>query len=281
MYPGTLTCYGTVPNIELVRQASQLAIPQGISAGARLTHSSYTGFIAIRFTKAVSRGFGQMLMRSLETNVRRCRHRTSGFSLIEMTMVVALTIVVAVISVISLVPLMSAQHVVNAYNTTLSAMRQARDNAVSQRTSYSVTFSNATVPNTITVAPTLTGFQGTQNSTTYTLPTDVLFLAQSVVGSTPPPDGFGSGANAIDFGYTANGGAGGAATFYFCPDGSAQDAEDGAGNCSGSLDNGVVYLSQSGNVLSSRAVDLWGGTGRVRGWRLYGKTGGGYQWLRQ
>jgi hypothetical protein len=159
-------------------------------------------------------------------------------------------------------------------------MRQARDNAVSQRTSYSVTFQNATIPNTITVAPTLTGFQGDQNTTTYALPTDVLFLAQSAVSSTAPPDGFGTGSYAIDFGYTANSSAGGATTFYFCPDGSAQDAEDGAGNCSGALDNGVVYLAQSGNVLSSRAVDLWGGTGRVRGWRLYTKTGG-YQWLRQ
>jgi hypothetical protein len=197
-------------------------------------------------------------------------------------MVVALSIVVTVVSVVSLMPILKAQHVINAYNITLSAMRQARDNAVSQRTSYSVTFQNTTVPNTITVAPTLTGFQGAQNATTYALPIDVLFLAQSAVASTSPaPDSFGSGANAIDFGYTANGGSGGAATFYFCPDGSAQDAEDGSGNCSGSLDNGVVYIAQSGNVLSSRAVDLWGGTGRVRGWRLYPKSGGGYQWLRQ
>src|ERR1700728_790852 len=206
-------------------------------------------------------------MRSLEINAGHRRHRASGFSLIEMTMVVALTIVVAVISVISLMPILSAQHVVNAYNTTLSAMRQARDNAVSQRTSYSVTFQNATIPNTITVAPTLTGLQGDQNTTTYTLPTDVTFLAQSAVASTPAPDGFGSGAYAIDFGYTANSSAGGATTFYFCPDGS--------GNFSGALDKGVVYLAQSGNVLSSRAVDMWGGTGRVRGWRLYPKTGGG------
>lgn len=222
-----------------------------------------------------------MLMKSLKINARGCRHRASGFSLIEMTMVVALTIVVAVISVVSLVPILNAQHVVNAYNTTLSALRQARDNAISQRTSYSVTLQNATIPNSITIAPTLLGFQGDQRTTVYTLPTDVLFLAQSAVSSTPAPDGFGTGANAIDFGFTANSSAGGATTFYFCPDGSAQDAEDGAGNCSGALDNGVVYIARSGDPLSSRAVDMWGGTGRIRGWRLYPKTGGGYQWLRQ
>jgi len=68
------------------------------------------------------------------------RQRASGFSLIEMTMVVALIIILASITFISLVPVMKQQRVTNAYNTTLAAMRQARDNAVAQRTSYSVTF---------------------------------------------------------------------------------------------------------------------------------------------
>jgi len=49
---------------------------------------------------------------------------------------------------------MKQQRITNAYNTTLGAMRQARDNAVSQRTSYSVTFYTSLSPvvNTITVA---------------------------------------------------------------------------------------------------------------------------------
>src|ERR1700704_1801012 len=109
-----------------------------------------------------------MVMKSLETNVghRRRRHRASGFSLIEMMSVVAIIIILASISFISFVPVMKQQRVVNAYNTTLSAMRQARDNAVSQRTSYSVTFATTTSPvtNTITVAPMVTGFQGAQSS---------------------------------------------------------------------------------------------------------------------
>ena len=125
----------------------------------------------------------QMFMRSLEINAGR-GHRASGFSLIEMLIVVALVIVLASISFISFVPVMKRQRVTNAYNTTLSAMRQARDNAVSQRTSYSVTFSTTVQPNTITVSPTLTGgFQGSQNTVVYQLPTDVTFLAQSGRGS--------------------------------------------------------------------------------------------------
>lgn len=196
--------------------------------------------------------------------------------------VIALILVMGSMTFMSLIPALKQQRVTNAYNTTMAAMRQARDNAISQRTSYSVTFTSTAGVNTISVAPTLGGgFQGQQNSTTYTLPTDVGFLAQSALASTTPPDAYGSGLLAIDFGYTANGGTGGQSTFYFCPDGSAQDAENGAGNCLGSWDGGVVYLARSGEVLSSRAVTLWGGTGRIRGWRLYPKSGGGYQWLRQ
>lgn len=227
-----------------------------------------------------------MLMRSLKQNESRRRHRERGYSLLEMMSVVAILIVMTVVSFMSMVPVLKQQRITNAYNTTLGAMRQARDNAVSQRTSYSVTFSNTVSPNTITVAPVLpagvtTSFQGDQNSVTYQLPSDVTFSTASALASVPAPDSYGSAANAIDFGYTANGaGTGGQTTFYFCPDGSAQDAEGGAGNCLGSWDGGVVYIARAGDLMSSRAVSLWGGTGRIHGWRLY-TISGSNQWVRQ
>lgn len=205
-------------------------------------------------------------------------------------MVCALIIILCSIGFMSLIPALTAQRVTNAYNTTVAAMRQARDNAVAQRVSYSVTFSNTVSPNTITVAPVLSSgsssFQGEQNTVTYQLPTDVYFAVQPQFTLTPPPDSYGAGSAAIDLGYTANGGTGGASVVYFCPDGSAQDAEDGTGNCSGSWDGGVIYLTHSyngmsGDVMNSRAVTLWGGTGRIHGWRIYGNGSGGYQWLRQ
>ncbi len=218
-----------------------------------------------------------MLMTSPETNADR-RHRASGFSLLEMTMVLALSIIVTVVSVISLIPLLKAQRVTNAYNITLAAMRQARDNAISQRTAYSVTFTSTTTPvsNTITISPTLAGFQGDQNTVIYKLPTDVSFVAQTGLPS-PGPDGYGTGTTAIDFGWTGAGtGTGGSSVIYFCPDGSSQAAS----NCAATWSGGVVYIARNGEMLSSRAITLWGGTGRVRGWRLYGVSGG-YQWLRQ
>ena len=221
-----------------------------------------------------------MGIRRPTTNAGEGGRRASGFSLIEMLIVVALIIVMASISFISMVPVMKQQRVTNAYNTTLAAMRQARDNAVAQRTSYSVSFASSSSSNTITVTPTLSTFQGAQNTTVYSLPSDISFTVQTGFPA-PGPDGYGTGITAMDFGHTANGGTGGQATVYFCPDGSAQDAEGGAGNCLGSWDGGVVYLARSGEILSSRAVTLWGGTGRIRGWRLYGNGSGGYQWLRQ
>jgi len=216
------------------------------------------------------------------TNAFRTRHsKANGFSLLEIAVVLALGLTVSVFAVISLIPVTNQQHVNNAYNTTIAALRQARDNAISQRTSYSVTFSNGSVPNTIVVAPTLSG-SWTLPTATYQLPPDVTFQVQSALGSVSAPDGYGNGTSAIDFGYPSpSTTVSGQTVAYFCPDGSSQNST-GAGSCSGMnyWSGGVVYLARGTDMLSFRAVTLWGGTGRVRGWRLYNKTGGGYQWLR-
>jgi len=219
------------------------------------------------------------------------RHRDCGqeygYSLLEMITVIALILMVGRFTFVSLIPLLKQQRVTNAYNTTMAAMRQARDNAISQRTSYSVTFSNSTTgQGQIVVAPTLSGgFQGQQVSTTYLLPTDIGFNALTGIptSNSAVPDGFGVGAVAMDFGYTYNGASGGGqSTIYFCPDGSSQNTS-GTGSCLGPnyWSGGIVYLARLGEITSSRALTLWGGTGRIHGWRLYPQNGGGYIWLRQ
>ena len=83
----------------------------------------------------------QVGKKMLKIKAGQNRNNVSGFSLVEMMITLAISIIVTVISVITLIPLLNQQHVTNAYNTTLAAMRLARDNAVAQRTSYSVTFS--------------------------------------------------------------------------------------------------------------------------------------------
>ncbi|MGA2965380.1 MAG: prepilin-type N-terminal cleavage/methylation domain-containing protein [Terriglobales bacterium] len=223
-------------------------------------------------------------MKSREINAGHGRHRASGFSLIEMVIVVAIVVILGAIAFMSLQPLLQQQHVTNAYNTTMAAMRQARDNAIAQQTSYEVIFSNASTPNTIVVQPTTT-FSTDLPTATYSLPTDVSFSVVSVSGTQPTaPDGYGTGAAPIDFGYASPGSTGGGnVPVYFCPDGSAQIGGCGSGTAGywmNNWDGGVVYIARPGNLPSSRAVTLWGATGRIRGWRLYGKSGG-YQWIRQ
>jgi prepilin-type N-terminal cleavage/methylation domain-containing protein len=228
-------------------------------------------------------------MKSRESNAGLGRHGASGFSLIETMIVVAIIVILASITFISLQPLLKQQHVTNAYNTTISAMRQARDWAMAQQTSYEVQFSNSATPNTIVVGPT-TAFTTDLRTATYSLPTDVSFVIVTVSGNPPTaagPDGYGTGAAPIDFGYASPGTTGGGnIAVYFCPDGSAQiggcssGTTQAAGYWMNNWDGGVVYIAQPGNAMSSRAVTLWGATGRIRGWRLYGKSGG-YQWVRQ
>jgi Tfp pilus assembly protein FimT len=215
-------------------------------------------------------------------NARHYKQETAGFSLLEMAIVMAIMMIVAAISFISLQPALKAQRLTNAYNTTLSAMRMARDNAVAQRTSYHLQFIKTTTSSTITVSPTLSTFQGAQSTVTYALPTDVAFSAEYGIPTSGTPDGFGSGAASIDFGYTAQGtGTGGLTDLYFCPDGTAQDATGGAGSCAGNWNSGVVYIARPGELMSSRALTIWGGTGRIRGWRLYSNGSGGLAWQRQ
>jgi prepilin-type N-terminal cleavage/methylation domain-containing protein len=221
----------------------------------------------------------KMRSKNVRSNTRHCRQRASGFSLLEMVIVVAISLTLLVVSVVSLEPLLKTQRVTNSYNMTLAALRQARDNAISQRTAYQVTFNQTTTPpvvTTITVAPTTT-FTGDLPSATYQYPNDVFFLVPPT--GTSAPDSFGTGSNAIDFGYTSSSSAGGQTSFYFCPDGSAQTASTCAG--AGNWDGGVVYLARSlTDTGSYRAVDLFGATGRLHGWRLY-PAGSGYQWIRQ
>ena len=184
-----------------------------------------------------------------------------GFSMVELMIVIALLLVVTGFSIMAIQPSLKNGHVTQAYNTTLMAMRQARDTAVAQRQIYFVTFSNAVQPNTVTITQ---GSTGTVTAS-YFLPRDVTFDAEPGIptaqaGFPATPDGFGVGGTAIDFDQNIAGGV--KNVIYFYPDGSAEDA-------AGSVNNGVVYMAMPGFVNTSRAITLWGATGRLRGWHIY------------
>lgn len=196
--------------------------------------------------------------------------RSAGFSLTEMVVVSAIILMITSGSYLSLQPALKAQHVITAYNQTLMTMRRARDQAAADMRVYVVTF---TQPGTVTV---------TQNSPagpvliTTVLPQDVTFHLEPGLPNSPTvapttPDGFGTAANAIDFDQGV--GLGGATSIYFQPDGTAVDIN-------GNINNGIVYMARVGDLKSSRAITLWGTTGRLRGWRLQ-PNGGGVIWRQQ
>lgn len=192
-----------------------------------------------------------------------------GYSVLEMMMVVAIAIIAATFGVMTLQPALKQNRLTNGYNTALMTLRRAREAAIAERRVYMVTF---TAPRTVSITQTATGIV----TFSTTLPTDISFDAEPGIPNTATttPDGFGAGAatGAIDF--DVNVGAGGSNTVYFYPDGSARDINN-------NINNGVVYIARQGELLSSRAITVWGLTGRIRGWRLYQNTAAGTNYWSQ
>jgi len=181
-----------------------------------------------------------------------------GFSLLEMLITIAIGLIMAGVTFIVLMPMFRDNHVNAAYDTTLSVLRSYRNLSITQSKRYIVTF---TAPGTITVqrwdyAAPVSPAPITVAS--FTLPQDIQFAVQAGFPA-PAPDGFAAGGTAIDFDQGM--GLGSQNYVMFMPDGSAQDTL-------GNYNSGVVYLTRPGDLYSSRAVSVFGTTGRVRGWRL-------------
>jgi len=193
-----------------------------------------------------------------------------GFSLIEALIVLSIIMITSGIFFISLQPALKDTRVTNAYNATLMTLRRAREQAIAERRTYVITFNSASAPNTITITQADTGLV----TTTTSLPTDVFFQVVSGIPTTlaTTPDHFGLGGTAIDFDQGVAGGA--KNVICFNPDGSAQDVNS-------NINNGVVYLARTGSLYSSRAITVWGSTGRLRGYRLYPNPAGGSVWQQQ
>jgi prepilin-type N-terminal cleavage/methylation domain-containing protein len=200
--------------------------------------------------------------------------KTRGFSLIELLIVIAVMLIASAITLMSIQPALKNARINNAYNTTLMALRQARDSAASSQQTYTVSFGTEVVG-----LNTLSAIQVTQNLTgtvilNLTLPTDMAFAIQANTPNSPTatPDGFGVAGYPVDL--AVNVPPGGTTTVTFYPDGTAR-------NASGIVSNGIVYISRASDLLSSRAITVWGATGRMRGWRLYPNGPTNYYWRQQ
>jgi prepilin-type N-terminal cleavage/methylation domain-containing protein len=190
-----------------------------------------------------------------------------GFSLVEMVVVLGVVCVVAATALMNILPSMRSSRANAGMEMVLGEMRRAHERAVDERRIYRVTF---TAPQTIQVDVGQVAVVGTTITDSapvfvaaqdpLTLPNSIQFLAVSGIPTNPnaTPDGLGSGATAIDFDL---GNGGGGTQIYFQPDGRALDAAN-------RLNDGVVYVAEPNNLFSSRAVSLFGSTGRSKGWFL-------------
>ena len=187
-------------------------------------------------------------MNFIDSDLRRTRvaKRSRGFSMIEMVVVVAIIMVMLGITFISLQPALKEAHATNAYDSVLMQIRNARAKAVENRQQYIVCFGATTPAGAATPlgAPTAQSVQVFQwpagaalsaaiQITKVDLPADIQFQA---LGGLPAaaPDGFGSGAVAIDF----DRGVAAPITnqIMFLPDGSARDT-------AGNLNSGILYIA--------------------------------------
>jgi Tfp pilus assembly protein FimT len=216
-----------------------------------------------------SKGIGMGLLR--ERNSMSSKN-SKGFSMLELLVVIGIGFTMAAVSVMALLPLFLKSHVDSGYDTTLAVLRNTRNLAIAQTHEYIITFTPTvgTTPATITVQYQPAAAAGVipppQLVNTYTLPPDVNFAVKTGFPSNTP-DAFGSGVTAIDFGYGPNQ-TSGQPTVVFGPDGGAYDQN-------GDYNGGVVYLVRSADttMYNSRAITVFGATGRVRGWRLDSVSG--------
>jgi type II secretory pathway pseudopilin PulG len=203
-----------------------------------------------------------------------------GFSIIEAMMVVAILLIVSAFAVFNTQSAVRDARVNGAYDTAFTQLRMARERAIEERKRYIVTFGLPAIAGVATPlgAPTAKSVQvfrwdyltpagavipstAAVQISTIDLPSDVAFQALSGVPVAPAavPDGFGVGIAPIDFDQGVGGGLGN--LVMFMPDGSARDLL-------GNSNNGILYIARNNDLPSSRAVTVFGGSGRVRGWRL-------------
>ena len=186
---------------------------------------------------------------------RQPQNRQSGFSLLELLLVVAVVSVIAATSVLSIQKLLVGHRSDAAANVVTSQLRAARQLAVTRRHNVQVTFNTAVAapdfaPHITYVQMPITGVTETlPPAVTVPLPPNINFVLQA--GQPDTPMNFGNGAPVFIAGVS-----GGPPTMYF--------TTTGAFSASGAPINGTVFLGIANSPSSERAVTILGSTGRVR-----------------
>ena len=200
-----------------------------------------------------SKGNLTMFVNTLETK-NSGKRDTRGFSLIELIIAASILAIASTFSMLIIGPALQARASEMASRTVSMELRRARQLSVDTRRLLRVTF---TAPQTITLdqqAPISEGGAWTQVSQLY-LPDEMGFEIDGSV--TAGPEGFAT-SDAINFS--------GLSHVYFIPDGSAVSGI-------GLISSGVVYVARPAEVETTRAITVFGATGRVKEWKYVPSDG--------
>ena len=168
----------------------------------------------------------------------------AGFTLIELMITAMFLVIVASVSIPSINTVLRARDVDMAVRTVVWEMGRARQLSVDRRRDIRVTLAT---PRNITTAQRV-GSDWTQVSQVE-LPGDMEFRIESGVPNGPSGYGILDPINLC-----------GQHLVYFLPDGSAIAV-------TGQICSGVVYLARANELETSRAVTLFGSTGKMKRWR--------------
>jgi type II secretory pathway pseudopilin PulG len=208
-------------------------------------------------------------VQELETNLkrlRRGRNRERGFSMVEVSIVVALIMIITATAIFQFQPILQDAKFDTAMRQVIDQLRQAREYSIANRRYVQVAF--PVVPSAygpqyeivITDRNDLTkGGGAAAVLSTVPIQAPATFLS---FGGADTPDNFGN-SSAIDFG-GINGGP--PAGMLFQSDGELVTAGTYLPL------NGTVFLGATGQVTSARAITVMGTTGRIRGWKNNGTT---------
>ena len=181
-----------------------------------------------------------------------------GFSLVELLIVVAIVLVICSASLMAINSVLKSSRADYALQIALGQIRQVHQRAIDERRVYRLTFS--TPGNIRTDRMDFSGGVWTPSFIdSINLPTDMQFTVVSGTPTTTTPNGFGSASNAIDLSVNNTSGA---TQMLFQADGRVLDSVN-------RVANGIVYLARPADLASSRAVTIFGSTGRVKGWKLF------------
>lgn len=181
----------------------------------------------------------------------RCRLRSdSGYTLIEMMVVVAVIGILGSMAVLQTAAVRPAMEADGAMRAVMGQLNMARETAVAQRRRVTVEWdlANSVLRIVRQDLPT-----GTTVLTAISFESRIRFL--QLAGASDTPDGFGN-ASAADFD---------ASPVMFDTDGALVDE-------SGAPVNGTFFLMAPDTPVSFRAVTILGATGRVRGYQWMGST---------